>query len=121
MEYSPWVTKNCLAPNVASIGFKSESVVHTEKVEAFLKRAEGAPAFAGGAFDFVSVTPPYLSVSYPEIYDLLERSPLLHEGSIVMVEYSKQNRDDIRDAIGGLQQVKNRQYGRTFLTIYAAP
>lgn len=29
--------------------------------------------------------PPYLLVSYPEIFSLLERSPLLHAGSLVFV------------------------------------
>ncbi len=32
-----------------------------------------------GAFDFVSVCPPYLLVSYEELYDLLDVSPLIHE------------------------------------------
>jgi hypothetical protein len=34
--------------------------------------------------------PPYLLVSYPELYDLLEGSPLIHDRTILFVEYPKQ-------------------------------
>lgn len=37
-----------------------------------MERAAGAPTFAGGAFDFISVCPPYLLVSYPQLFQLLE-------------------------------------------------
>ncbi len=52
-----------------------------QKAEDFLQKALKLPSgrFAGGAFDFVSVCPPYMLVSYEELYDLLEKSPLLHE------------------------------------------
>lgn len=119
IEMDPWIVKKCLQPNITSTGFAPRSVVHTTKCEDFLARAKTSPAFAGGAFDFVSVTPPYLLVSYPELYDLLEGSPLLHERSIVIVEYSRQNRPDIRDRINNLRLVKDRKYGRTLLAVYA--
>lgn len=50
-----------------------------QKAEDFLKRANDLARFAGGAFDFISVCPPYELVSYPELYELLEDSPLLHK------------------------------------------
>ena len=31
-----------------------------------------APGYGGGPFDFISVCPPYLLVSYPELFQLLE-------------------------------------------------
>jgi len=43
-----------------------------QKAESFMERAAGAPTFAGGAFDFISVCPPYLLVSYPQLFRLLE-------------------------------------------------
>lgn len=50
-----------------------------QRAEEFLSKANSFPRFAGGAFDFISVCPPYMLVSYEELYDLLEKSPLLHE------------------------------------------
>ena len=44
----------------------------SQKAEAFLERAVSAPAYAGGPFDFISVCPPYLLVSYPQLFQLLE-------------------------------------------------
>ena len=43
-----------------------------QKAEAFLERAVAAPGYGGGPFDFISVCPPYLLVSYPELFQLLE-------------------------------------------------
>ena len=60
-----------------------------QKAEDFLRRVATTPRAAGGAFDFVSVCPPYLLVSYEELYDLLDVSPLLHPGSVVLVEYPR--------------------------------
>jgi 16S rRNA G966 N2-methylase RsmD len=120
VECDAWTICKCLKPNIDAANFQSSSVVHTDRVEEFLKRSTKMPTLAGGPFQFVSVTPPYMAVSYPEIYDLLEATPLVTAESVVMVEYSKQNKRDIRSSIGPLQLVKDRKYGRTFLAIYAA-
>jgi 16S rRNA (guanine(966)-N(2))-methyltransferase RsmD len=120
VECDAWTIRKCLKPNIDTANFQSSAVVHSDRVEDFLKRSTSAPSLAGGPFDFVSVTPPYMAVSYEEIYDLLESSPLVSPESVVMVEYSKQNKKDIRSSIGPLQLVKDRKYGRTFLAIYAA-
>lgn len=119
IEMDPWVVKKCLDPNIISTGFAEQAIVHTSKAEDFLSRAQKAKNFVGGEFDFISITPPYMLVSYSEIFDLLEGSPVIGESSIVMIEYSKQNRQDIRETIGPLSLVKDRKYGRTLMAIYA--
>ena len=43
------------------------AVVHQQRVEDFLARAEELARFAGGAFDFVSCCPPYQAVAYPSL------------------------------------------------------
>ena len=48
-----------------------------QKAEQFLRTARLTNTFAGGAFDFISVCPPYLLVDYNELFDLLEASPLV--------------------------------------------
>ena len=65
--------------------------------------------------------PPYLLVSYPELFDLLNRSKLLHPGSILFVEYPKQLTAEIPETVSGLVQVRNRKYGRTHIVVYGAP
>ena len=72
----------------------------------------------GGAFDFISVCPPYLLVSYPELFDLLTNSPLLHARSMVLVEYPRQLAHEIRDTMAPLKKIKDRKYGRTYLALY---
>jgi 16S rRNA G966 N2-methylase RsmD len=49
----------------------------------------------GGVFDFISVTPPYVKVSYPELMGLLDQSPLIGPETIVIVEYARRVRDPL--------------------------
>jgi 16S rRNA (guanine(966)-N(2))-methyltransferase RsmD len=118
VELSPWVASNCLQPNIEKCGVEGESIVHTTRAEDFLKRAATMPRFGGGAFDFISVCPPYEAVSYTELYDLLEESPLVHDTSIIVVEYPKKVVKEIRDRIGPLTKLRDRRYGRTLIAIY---
>ena len=119
VEMDGWICKQCLTANVEKAGFKKVSTVHADKVEDFLERAARLGSFLGGAFNYVSVCPPYMTVSYPEIYRLLGKSPLIDEQSVVLVEYSKQNKQDIADTLGPLSKVKDTTYGRTQVAIYA--
>ena len=54
-----------------------------QRAEDFLKAALRVERFAGGAFDFISVCPPYLLVDYNELYDLLENSPLVRQSMLM--------------------------------------
>ena len=119
VELDPWVHRRVLGRNIAACGFEAESTCHASRAEDFLRRAAAAPRFAGGPFDFISVCPPYLLVSYPELYDLLEASGLLHARSIVFVEYPKQLAEHVRPTLGPLIKVRDRKYGRTWIAIYA--
>ncbi|GLC76407.1 hypothetical protein PLESTF_001777400 [Pleodorina starrii] len=118
IELDSWVCRKVLSKNISTCGFQRRSVIHTMKAEDFLRRSIDLPRFAGGPFDFISVCPPYLVVSYPELMDLLERSPLLHERSIVFVEYPKQLAHQVPPTLGSLVTVRDRKYGRTFIRVY---
>ena len=89
-----------------------------QRVEDWLQRAEQYPQLAGGPFDYISVCPPYEAVSYPELFSLLNTSPLLHPDSYVVVEYARKFEKDIADTVGPLIKLKSRKYGRTLLAIY---
>ena len=67
-----------------------------------------------------SVCPPYLAVSYEELFDLLEGSPLLHDKSVIFVEYPQSAKRTIPGQIRTLPLVRDRKYGRTQLAVYAA-
>jgi 16S rRNA (guanine(966)-N(2))-methyltransferase RsmD len=121
VEFDPWVTRNILGPNITTCGFNTSSVVHTCKAEDFLRRARELPRFAGGAFDFISMCPPYLLVSYPELFGLLEGSPLIHDRTIMFVEYPRQLAHQVPSQLGPLVRVRDRQYGRTWIAVYAPP
>ncbi|GIL84374.1 hypothetical protein Vretimale_15973 [Volvox reticuliferus] len=121
IELDSWVCRKVLSRNISSCGFQRRSVIHTMKAEDFLRKSIDLPRFAGGPFDFVSVCPPYLVVSYPELMDLLERSPLLHERSIVFVEYPKQLAHQVPPTLKSLVTVRDRKYGRTFIRVYGPP
>jgi 16S rRNA (guanine(966)-N(2))-methyltransferase RsmD len=120
VEMDPWVIRKILSKNISTCGFNKKAITHTSKAEEFLRRAKDLPMYAGGAFDFISMCPPYLLVSYPELYDLLEGSPLVHEGTIVFVEFPKQLMGQMRDRIGPLHKVREKSYGRTWVATYAA-
>lgn len=68
-----------------------------------------------------SVCPPYLLVSYEEIFELLLGSPLLHAGSYVLVEYPQSLKSVIPENLGPLNLLRDRKYGRTLLAIYGPP
>ena len=90
-----------------------------QRAEEYLKQARNGNGFVSGkAFDFISVCPPYEKVSYEELYDLLEGSPLIHYESIVIVEYAKRLSDVIRDTIGPLHKIRDKRYGRTYVAVY---
>ena len=65
-----------------------------------------------------SVCPPYLHVSYPELFGLLEGSPLLHERSVVVVEYPQKLAREIPAGLGPLARVRDRKYGRTLVAVF---
>ena len=47
-----------------------------------------------------SVCPPYLKVSYEELFNLLEDSPLLHEETYIVVEYPTKISFSLPEKIG---------------------
>lgn len=96
-----------------------DSLHAVQRAEDYLTQARKGNGFVSGkAFDFISVCPPYEKVSYEELYDLLDGSPLIHYESIVIVEYAKRLSDAIRDTIGPLQKIRDKRYGRTFVAVY---
>lgn len=110
----PWVVSNVLQPNLEHTGFVEASVIHTARVENFLERADKLlgmsclglalnmlftfcklqPFFlivflllvAGkdGAFDYISVTPPYMEVDYEVLMDQISKSAAIGENTFIV-------------------------------------
>ncbi|KAL8471490.1 hypothetical protein ACS0TY_028312 [Phlomoides rotata] len=115
VEMDPWVISDVLRPNLESTGFLDVSVIHTSRVETFLKNAE---RFVGKdeAFDYISVTPPYMLVDYAVLMDQISNSPHVGENTFIVVEYAL--RTDMLDTCGCLVKIADRKFGRTNLAIY---
>merc|ERR1712078_10615 len=62
--------------------------------------------------------PNIAEVSSTELLAALARSPLLHARSWLLVEYAKENADEIPDALGPLEICADRRFGRTFIALY---
>ena len=65
-----------------------------------------------------SICPPYDQVSYPEVFALLNGSPLLHEESVLVVEYPRALAAQIPAEVGPLTRMRDRKYGRTLVAVF---
>ena len=119
VEMDPWVVNNVTRKNLRSLGVVSKTTVHAASVEAFLAQHKNNARAAGGAFDFISFCPPYYRVSYPELLMELDRSPLVADHTVILVEYARSQKPEITPAIGNrLRRVRDRRYGRTYVALY---
>ncbi|XP_057769490.1 uncharacterized protein LOC131004955 [Salvia miltiorrhiza] len=115
VEMDPWVISDVLKPNLESTGFLEASVIHTARVETFL---ENAQRYLGkeAAFDYISVTPPYMLVDYTVLMDQVSNSSVVGENTFIVVEYPL--RTDMLDSCACLVKIADRRFGRTHLAIY---
>ncbi|KAG8384758.1 hypothetical protein BUALT_Bualt04G0151900 [Buddleja alternifolia] len=115
VEMDPWVVSNVLQPNLESTDFLDVSVIHTVRVETFLENAE---RFLGkdAAFDYISVTPPYMLVDYAVLMNQISSSSVVGENTFIVVEYAL--RTDMLDSCASLVKIADRRFGRTHLAIY---
>ncbi|CAH9122717.1 unnamed protein product [Cuscuta epithymum] len=115
VEMDPWVVSDVLRPNLESTGFLHVSVIHNVRVENFLEQAVHLVE-KYGAFDYVSVTPPYAEVDYGILMHQVANSSVVGDDTFIVVEYPL--RTDMPDSCGGLLRVSDRRFGRTHLAIY---
>lgn len=99
-----------------------ESEVRT--VTARAEEVLGSPLTFGldEPFDFISLTPPYREVSYPQLLSLLCTTPLLVDDGIVLIEYPLEM-GSLPPIVGDQHELvglRNRRYGRTVLAMYVS-
>lgn len=103
--------------NAESCGFKG-------KVNAVCARAEDVllnPSKYGlnEPYQLISMTPPYLEISYPELISGVLKSPLVTDNTIIIMEYPIEM-GTMPFILGDQQMIglRNRRYGRTVLAMY---
>eukprot|EP00210_Caulerpa_lentillifera_P004807 g4589.t1 len=124
IEMDQWVVSTVLRKNIEELDCVDRASIRTMvcvKVEDYLDRLIKLPEYSTGPFDFVSVCPPYLQVSYPELQKQLNDSGVLHDNTIIFMEYPRQLSREVQQNIGNLEKIKDRAYGRTHLAVYGPP
>lgn len=94
--------------NIKITGFLENAEVVFQKAEAYLKIAEEK-------FDIIFLDPPYNKGFVTPLLSLISKRHILSEKGIVVLE------SDFGDEHGeaeGLDILKQRKYGRTFITVY---
>lgn len=74
-------------------------------------------AKAKKSFDIIFLDPPYNKGIIEPVLDGIVKHSLLKEDGIIVLE---SDNTDFRDETEGLRAVKQRRYGRTYITVYEA-
>lgn len=111
------VSAKTIQHNLDTLGLTREGRVHRRKVEEILAN----PKLLGheGAYDLITVTPPYPTTTYPALLQTIATSPLVAEGTMVVIEHP--NSVELEDEVGPLVRVRERKYGNTKISIYDYP
>eukprot|EP01025_Chloroclados_australasicus_P001519 TRINITY_DN10391_c3_g1_i1.p1 TRINITY_DN10391_c3_g1~~TRINITY_DN10391_c3_g1_i1.p1 ORF type:complete len:473 (-),score=47.53 TRINITY_DN10391_c3_g1_i1:972-2390(-) len=119
VECDSQVVKKCLKANIEACRVEEKSFIYPVRVEDFLRRQDQKSlSSANDKFDFVTICPPYLLVSYPELFQLFNTANILHGQSVVFIEYPKNLADQLGQTIGPLKRIKDKSYGRTLVAVY---
>lgn len=94
--------------NIASLGFEDRCVVREQSCFDYAKICEKK-------FDIVFLDPPYnMGFIEPSLRAVAEFGLLTEEGIIVL----ESDNTDFKSDISGLEIIKQKRYGRTFVTVY---
>jgi len=116
VELNP-VSAKTIQQNLEHLGLEKEGRVHKRKVEEVLAN----PKLVGHttAYNLITVTPPYIEVTYPDLMATIAAGPWVAEGTVVVVEHPRES--DLEETIGSLVRLRERKYGRTKISIYHMP
>ncbi|MDW7982028.1 MAG: 16S rRNA (guanine(966)-N(2))-methyltransferase RsmD [Thermomicrobium sp.] len=96
--------------NLATTGFASRAAVHCTTVRGFLQRPAREP------YDFVIMDPPYADPTIHETMRAVAQSPLVRDGTILVVGHSP--RVPMPERVDGLEQLRDRCHGDSCVAIY---
>jgi 16S rRNA (guanine(966)-N(2))-methyltransferase RsmD len=94
--------------NAAALGFEQNSEIIRADAEDYISRTEKS-------FDIIFLDPPYNKGYILPVLSLIAERGILSENGIVVLE---SDNTDERGSAEGLSILKQRRYGRTYVTIY---
>ena len=110
VEKNPKATA-CIRQNLEFTRLADRGRVMETDVFSALSRLENQ-----GAFDYIFMDPPYnMGLIEPALEAAAESGALSENGIIVLESDST----DFRDEFSGLEIIKQRRYGRTYITVYS--
>ncbi len=101
-----------ISKNLSLTGFTDRSRVILKD----FSQALGILESEGGVFQLVFLDPPYQKGLIEKCLDLLQKSTIIDEETVVVAEFS--SREDIADCHGRLRQTDKRVYGDTALAFF---
>ncbi len=94
--------------NIAALGFEEQCTVKTQSCFEYVKKCTEK-------FDVIFLDPPYnKGYIVPALEAVLENDLLTEDGIVVL----ESDNTDFKNDISGLEIIKQKRYGRTFITIY---
>jgi 16S rRNA (guanine966-N2)-methyltransferase len=94
--------------NRDSLHFEQQIQIIHQSAEAYLKSADGM-------FDLILLDPPYNQGLIKPVLKAIVRQERLAEDGVVLLESDS---TDDRPEVDGLSVIKQRRYGRTYVTVY---
>ena len=100
----------CIRKNLASTRFEDKGQLTRNRLPEEMGRI-------GGTYDVIFADPPYNFTDYEALLLAIDRAGILAEGGRVILEHA--SKEDVPEVAGGLEQVRQRRYGRATLSFYA--
>lgn len=100
-----------IAANLAATGLAARANVYAMSAERFLSTATGP-------YDLILLDPPYADPDLERVLAALGRSPLLHAGTVLVLEHARE-RPPVAQ-IGPLRLRRTRYHGGTGISLYLA-
>lgn len=97
------------------IAYNTERLSFGDRVKILNKSADGFIAECNDAFDIIFLDPPYNRGIIEPIMERLVQRGMLSEDGIIVLE---SDATDCRGDFSGLEIIKQRKYGRTYITVY---
>ena len=94
--------------NAESLGFEAQCEIRNEDCFIYAERT-------GEKFDIIFLDPPYNKGIIEPVLDKIAKKELLADGGIIVLESDGTDFSGERD---GLAILKQRRYGRTYITVY---
>lgn len=113
-EWADFVDQNKKCCDTIKLNLEKAGL--TDKAHVYCCSAHKAIAFLKNKYDIVFIDPPYSDPTTNDLMANLAVSKLLVENSVVVVCHS--NRFPLSSSHDGLNLVKERRYGDTFVSIY---